>query len=133
MAGKFFEEDNKPFFETEEYGEAEILTSRTPGPLLRVDSNPTVLYPGEYTYLGEITQEVHILSLVPGGDDNRVDVYQGEFMIANRNARLVLPSSVLLTENARYHLLVDPEYEATYQFRIVNGICDVVKVFIEPS
>lgn len=132
MAGKFFEEDNKPFFETEEYGEAEILTSRTPGPLLRVDSNPTALYPGEYTYLGEITQEVHILSLVPGGDDSRVDVYQGEFTIASRNAQLIFPSSILLTENA-HHYLLEPEYEATYQFRIVNGICDVVKVFTEPS
>lgn len=89
MGGMFYarEDENgivKPQFTPEGTSQdngLELLTDEARGLKVRIDNNPTTLYPNEYLVMGEIQGPVEILNLTPSGIPNRVDVYEGEFSI----------------------------------------------------
>lgn len=98
-----------------ENNQIEILTNSSNGLKIRVDSNPSVLYPNEYLQIGTVSQPVSILRLQNGKDDSRANVYEGEF-------KIVQSGSVTFPSTVRWHYLTEPNLQNyTYQFRIVQG------------
>lgn len=128
--GKFYtDEHNRPCFQFGNEEVENILTHKIPGMKLVVNSNPKELIPGEYTYIGEISNRTVKFNRVVSYTNDSVETYAGEFTVG-QNAAIQFPTSIYWTYETlnMYGLGIG----CTYQYIIQHGLGRLIE-YVNPQ
>lgn len=124
MGGKFYvNDDGRPcFLQSGSDTPEEIKTGIIPGMKLVVDSNPKKLIPGEYTYIGTISDRNVKFTTIISYTQDHVETYAGEFSLGYGGS-ITFPTTIRWDNESRMHradLPYDPN--VSYRYLIQNGL-----------
>lgn len=125
MGGKFYVNDaGRPcFLQSGSQVEEEIKTGIIPGMKLVVNSNPKELIPGEYTYIGTISDRNVKFNKIISYTQDHVETYAGEFSLGYGGS-ITFPTTIRWDQNSWWGqeegLLPDPN--RSYRYLIQNGL-----------